>query len=87
MEYYIIDYFHKYFALKAGKNIDKRAKFLFFAFLIEVGKIPTKALTEIISTKNEIAKKSVREKFILDMLLKRANNNFSHILITSSNSN
>lgn len=51
MEFYTIEYFHNFFDNKQKVQSDKRVKFIFCAYLIEVVAIPTKALTEIITMK------------------------------------
>ena len=47
MQFFTVQFFHEYFEQKFSNHPDKRAMFMFVAYLVEVVGIPTKAMVEI----------------------------------------
>ncbi|KAL4478158.1 hypothetical protein ABPG73_000358 [Tetrahymena malaccensis] len=87
MQYYTINQFHVFINKKQSSESDKRAKFLFFAYLIEIVKIPTKAFTEIVQMKYSNSYSSLKEQYILESIVKKAKVNFKGYFNSNSNQN
>ncbi|EAS04134.2 transmembrane protein, putative (macronuclear) [Tetrahymena thermophila SB210] len=87
MQYYTISQFHTFINKKQSNQSDKRAKFLFFAYLIEIVKIPTKAFTEIVQMKYSNNYSSLKEQYILESIVKKAKVNFKGYFNSNSNQN
>ncbi|KAL4492575.1 hypothetical protein ABPG72_007688 [Tetrahymena utriculariae] len=87
MQYYTINQFHAFINKKKSSQSDKRAKFLFFVYLIEIVKIPTKAFTEIVQMKYSNSYSSLKEQYILESIVKKAKINFKGYFNSNTNQN